>query len=71
MPYDSAYEVLKNLASTTSECADAIEELGIQYGYILGTVSFGMRKDADAESDLVRIKVLIAALKFRIAQLSQ
>jgi len=70
MPYDSAYEVLKSSTATASECADAIEELGIQYGYILGSVSFGIRKDADAETDLVRIKVLVAALKFRISELS-
>lgn len=69
MPYESAYEVLKDFASTVSECADAIEELGIQYGYIMATVASGARKDAD--SDLIRIKVLIQALKFRITELSK
>lgn len=69
MPYDSAYEVLKSVTSTIAECADVIEELGIQYGYIMATVAFGIREDADI--DLVRIKVLITALKFRIAELSK
>lgn len=69
MPYESAYEVLKSATSTISECTDVIEELGIQYGYIMATVAFGIRENAD--SDLVRIKVLVAALKFRIIELSK
>lgn len=69
MPYDSAYEVLKSVTSTIAECVDVIEELGIQYGYIMATVAFGIREDAD--SDLLRIKVLITALKFRITELSK
>lgn len=69
MPYESAYEVLKSVTPTITQCVDAIEELGIQYGYIMATVSFGMREDAD--SDLIRIKVLVNALKFRISELSK
>lgn len=69
MPYDSAYDVLKSATCTIAECVDAIEELGIQYGYIMATAAFGIRSDTDI--DLVRIKVLVEALKFRIAQLSK
>lgn len=69
MPYDSAYGVLKNCTSTMLDCIDAIEELGIQYGYIIASVAIGTRTDADA--DLVRIKVLVAALKYRINELSK
>ena len=69
MPYESAYEVLKSATPTIAECVDAIEELGVQYGYITATVAFRIRGDADG--DLVRIKVLVAALKFRIAELSK
>lgn len=69
MPYASAYDVLKNATSTIAECADAIEELGIQYGYITAAVALGVRENADI--DLVRIKVLSVALKFRIAELAK
>ncbi|MEG3878844.1 hypothetical protein QT972_15805 [Microcoleus sp. herbarium7] len=69
MPYESAYEVLKRCTSTIPECVDAIEELAIEYGYITATVAIGTRRNADA--DLIRIRVLSAALKYRINELSQ
>jgi hypothetical protein len=69
MPYASAYDVLKSATATVAECANAIEELGIQYGYITAVVALGVRENADI--DLVRIKVLIKALKFKIVKLSK
>lgn len=71
MPYESAYEVFKKINATIPECADAIEELGVEYGYVLCSISLGIRKDADAEAELVRIKVLAIALKIKISELAK
>jgi hypothetical protein len=64
MPYTHAYDALKNPTSTVSDYIDAIEELGVQYGYIIGMVERGLREDA--EIDLVRIRVLVDTLKAKI-----
>lgn len=68
MPYESAYEIFKNPNSTVSECVDAIEDLGTEYGYVLRSVALGSRQDTDAESDLIHIKILITDLKRRVVE---
>lgn len=66
MPYFQAAEIFNNPEATLEELLTAIEELGIQYGYIVAMASKGLREDS--EIDLVRILVLIKALKLKITQ---
>lgn len=67
MPYFQAKELLKNPDASLEDLLAALEDLGVQYGYIVAMAAHGMRNDS--EIDLVRLLVLIKALKFKITQL--
>lgn len=66
MPYSQATELFNNPEASLEDLLTAIEDLGVQYGYIIGMASRGLR--AEPEADLVRILILIKALKFKIIQ---
>ncbi|MEG4861221.1 hypothetical protein QUB75_27075 [Microcoleus sp. K1-B6] len=67
MPYFQASELLKNPEASLDDLLTAIEDLGVQYGYIVAMASQGLREDS--EIDLVRLLVLIKSLRFKITQL--
>lgn len=67
MPYFQADELLKNPEASLEDLLTAIEDLGVQYGYIVAMASQGLREDA--ETDLVRLLMLIKALQLKIIQL--
>lgn len=64
MAYYQAYELLKDPNCTVSDLVDLIEEVSMEYGYILGKVEAGHR--INSEADLVRILVLLKLLKEKI-----
>lgn len=66
MPYSQAIELFDNPKASLEDLLVAIEDLSIEYGYIMALISRGLRQDS--ENDLVRILVLIRALKFKIIQ---
>lgn len=64
MPYSQAVESLNNPDASLEDLLLAIQDLAVQYGYILAMTSQGLREDS--ESDLLKILVLIKAIKFKI-----
>ncbi len=66
MPYFQAIELFNNPEASLENLLIAIEDLGVEYGYIVAMASQGLREDS--EIDLVRILVLIKALKLKITQ---
>lgn len=69
MPYFQASELLKNTEAPLEELLDSLESLSKEYGYIAGSISLGLRENA--EEDLIRIIILSKAIKYKIIQLSQ
>lgn len=66
MPYFQAYKLLENPNCSVSELANSIEEMGMEYGYIIAMAGQGLREDS--ETDLVRILILLKALKLKIQE---
>jgi hypothetical protein len=66
MPYDSAYRIYKDPESTIPDYAHAIKELGVEEGYIIGTVSSGSREAVGCEADLLKILLLSNALVIKL-----
>ena len=67
MPYFQAAELLRLKSTNIEELLDALEDLGIEYGYIKGSTQRGLR--VDAEIDLIRIIILAKSIKYRIIEL--
>ena len=67
MPYFQASEILKNPESSISELLDALEDCGVQYGYLVAMAEHGLRDDV--ETELVRLLTLIKLIKIRIKKL--
>lgn len=68
MPYFQAAELLRLKSTNVEELLDALEDLGVEYGYIKNSFKPGLR--TDAEIDLIRIIILSKAIKYRIIQLT-
>ncbi|MEG4915741.1 hypothetical protein [Microcoleus sp. B7-D4] len=66
MAYFQASELLKNPEASLEDLLVALEDLGVEYGYIVAMTTHGMREDS--EIDLVRILLLIKAIKLRVQQ---
>lgn len=66
MPYFQANELLKNPEASLEELLDSLESLGREWGYLAGSISLGLRDNA--EEDLIRIIILSKAIKHRIIQ---
>lgn len=66
MPYTQAYDLLQNPNSNLIDLLHALEEMAMEYGYLLGLRKSGYRKDC--ESDLIRTFIIIEALKSEIKQ---
>ncbi len=64
MPYAQAHDLLENPNPNLIDLLNAVEDLSIQYGYIVGMASQGLRQDPEA--DLIRLLVLIKLIKDRI-----
>ena len=64
MPYSQALDIYKDPNSTVVDYLTAAFELGEQYGHIAGAVDRGLREDA--ASELLRIVILLEALKKKI-----
>ncbi len=69
MPYFQAAELLKLETTSIEELLNALEDLGIEYGHIRGSVGHGLRENAEA--DLIRIIILSKSIKYRIIELSK
>lgn len=67
MPYFQAAELLRLKSTNIEELLDALEDLGIEYGYIKSSARRGSR--IDAEIDLIRIIILAKSIKYRIIEL--
>lgn len=69
MPYFQAKELLELQSCDVEALLDALENLYKEYAHIIGSVSSGLRENA--EEDLIRIIILSKAVKHRIIQLSK
>ena len=67
MPYIDAYALLQNPNCSAIDLLNCFEELAMEYGYIAGTVKRGIRS-REAETDLVRMFMLLEIMKIRIQQ---
>ena len=68
MPYESALRIYNDPSSTISDYALAIKELGVEEGYIIGTVSVGVREAVGCEADILKILLLGNALQKKITE---
>ncbi len=66
MPYAQANELLQSPNPNLVDLLNALKDLSVQYGYIVGMASQGLREDSEA--DLARLLVLIKLIKDRIVQ---
>ena len=65
MPECQVSQVLENPSSTLEELLNALEDIAMQYGYIAGMASHGL-KNENTKTDLVRTLLVIKVLKLRI-----
>lgn len=68
MPYESACRIYNDPNSTVLDYAYAIKELGVEEGYIIGTVSSGTREAVGCEADLLKILLLGNALQIKLVE---
>lgn len=64
MPYAQAHDLLQTPNPDLIDLLNALEDLSIQYGYIIGMTKQGLREDSEA--DLARLLVLIKSIKDKI-----
>lgn len=65
MPYFQVYNLLKSDCSL-QELLDGLQDISLEYGYLCGMAAHGLRENVEPE--LIRLLVLIEAVKFKIKE---